>query len=148
MEGDYQVPEGFYNISEFKPYSEYHLALGLNYPNASDALLSDSVKPGSDIYIHGNCITVGCIPIKDDPIEEVYILATHAKNNEQDFIPVHVFPVRYNIPKSVEYLLKVSSDDKYYQKFAINIKEVFDYFEFNKKLPVITVNSKGEYVVF
>ena len=148
VEGDYQVPEGFYNISEFKPYSEYHLALGLNYPNASDALLSDSVKPGSDIYIHGNCITVGCIPIKDDPIEEVYILATHAKNNGQDFIPVHVFPVRYNIPKSVEYLLKVSSDDKYYQKFAINIKEVFDYFEFNKKLPVITVNSKGEYVVF
>ena len=148
VEGDYQVPEGFYTINEFKPYSEYHMALGLNYPNASDNLLSDSVKPGGDIYIHGSCITVGCIPIKDDPMEEVYILAAHAKNNGQDFIPIHVFPVRYNVPKSVEYLLKVSSDDKYYQKFAINIKEVFDYFEYNKKLPIITVNSKGEYVVF
>ena len=148
IEGDYQVPEGFYNISEFKPYSEFHLALGLNYPNASDNLLSDSVKPGSEIYIHGSCITVGCIPIKNDPMEEVYILATHAKNSGQDFIPIHVFPVRYNIPKSVEYLLKVSSDDKFYQKFAINIKEVFDYFEFNKKLPTIAVNAKGEYVVF
>jgi murein L,D-transpeptidase YafK len=148
VEGDYQVPEGFYYISEFKPSTEFHLALGLNYPNASDELLSDSTKPGGDIYIHGNCLTVGCIPIKDDPIEEVYVLATHAKNNGQDFIPVHIFPIRYDVPKSVEYLIKVSNEDKIYQKFAINIKEVFDYFQFNKKLPIIAVNAKGEYVVF
>ncbi len=148
VEGDYQVPEGFYNISEFKPTTEYHLALGVNYPNASDELLSDSAKPGGDIYIHGSCLTVGCIPIKDEPIEEVYILATLAKNNGEDFIPVHIFPVRYNVPKSVEYFMKVSSEDKIYQKFAINLKEVFDYFEFNKKLPVISVNAKGDYVVF
>ena len=41
MEGDYQVPEGFYYINEFNPNSNYHLALGLNYPNASDKILSD-----------------------------------------------------------------------------------------------------------
>jgi len=148
VEGDYQVPEGFYYINQFKPNAEFHLALGLNYPNASDELLSDSSKPGGDIYIHGSCITVGCIPIKDEPIEEVYILATQAKNNGQDFIPIHVFPVRFNNPKSVEYFLKVSSEDKFYQKFAFNIKEVFDYFENYKKLPLISVNAKGEYVVF
>src|ERR1700679_2907719 len=39
--GDYQVPEGFYYINEFNPRSQYHFALGLNYPNASDRLLSD-----------------------------------------------------------------------------------------------------------
>ena len=148
VEGDYQVPEGFYYISEFKPNSEYLLSLGLNYPNASDELLSDSVKPGGDIYIHGNCITVGCIPIQNEPIEELYVLATLAKNSGTDFIPVHVFPVRYNVPKSVEYFIKLSTGDKIYQKFAINLKEVFDYFEFYKKLPVITINNKGEYVVF
>lgn len=148
IEGDYQVPEGFYYINEFKPKSEFHLALGLNYPNASDELLSDSLKPGGDIYIHGNCITVGCIPIQNDPMEEVYLLATMAKSNGMDFIPVHIFPVRYNVPKSVDYFLKVSKDDRMYQKFAINIKEVYDYFELNKKLPVITVNFRGEYVIF
>ena len=148
VEGDYQVPEGFYYINEFKPKSEFHLALGLNYPNASDELLSDSIKPGGDIYIHGSCITVGCIPLQNDPMEEVYLLAALAKQDGQDFIPVHVFPVRYNVQKSVEYFLKVSKDDRLYQKFAINIKEVFDYFELNKKLPVITVNSMGEYVIF
>ncbi len=29
MEGDYQMPEGFYYINEFKPNSNFHLALGL-----------------------------------------------------------------------------------------------------------------------
>jgi len=148
VEGDYQVPEGFYYINEFKPNSEYLLSLGLNYPNASDELLSDSVKPGGDIYIHGNCITVGCIPIQNEPIKELYVLATLAKNSGTDFIPVHVFPVRYNVPKSVEYFIKLSTGDKIYQKFAINLKEVFDYFEFYKKLPAITINNKGEYVIF
>jgi murein L,D-transpeptidase YafK len=33
MEGDYQVPEGFYYITEFNPASNYHLSLGINYPN-------------------------------------------------------------------------------------------------------------------
>src|SRR6476661_5799507 len=62
LQGDYQVPEGFYYINEFNPRSSYHLSLGINYPNASDKVLSDSLKPGGEIYIHGNCVTVGCIP--------------------------------------------------------------------------------------
>jgi murein L,D-transpeptidase YafK len=36
LEGDNQVPEGFYYINEFNARSMYHMALGLNYPNASD----------------------------------------------------------------------------------------------------------------
>jgi murein L,D-transpeptidase YafK len=92
MEGDYQVPEGFYYINEFNPNSNYHLALGLNYPNASDKLLSDSLRPGNSIYIHGNCVSTGCIAISDAPIEELYILATHVKEQGQDFIRYMCFP--------------------------------------------------------
>ena len=147
IEGDYQVPEGFYCVSEFRPNSTYHLALGINYPNASDLLLSDSAKPGNEIYIHGSCITIGCIPIQNDPIEELYILASNAKNSGEDFIPVHIFPVKFNIPKSVEYLAKVSKDDKDYQLLIKQLKEVYDYFDVHKKLPLISVNKKGEYIV-
>jgi murein L,D-transpeptidase YafK len=147
MEGDYQVPEGFYYINEFKPNSTYHLSLGLNYPNASDRVLSDSAKPGGDIYIHGSCVTVGCIPIQNSQIEELYILAAYAKSFGQDFIPVHIFPVRYNNKKSFEYLAKTTKDDQDLQRFAIKIKEVFDYFEQKKKLPLICINKNGDYVV-
>ena len=61
VQGDNQIPEGFYYINEFNPNSKYHLALGLNYPNASDRILSDSLRPGGAIYIHGSCVSTGCI---------------------------------------------------------------------------------------
>lgn len=147
MEGDYQVPEGFYYINVFNPRSTYHMSLGINYPNPSDAMLSDSAQPGNDIYIHGSCITVGCIPITDTQIEEVYLLASYARESGEDFIPVHIFPVRYSNTKSVEQLKKVTTDDKDYAHFAENIKAVYDYFEQHKKLPIISVNNKGEYVL-
>jgi murein L,D-transpeptidase YafK len=147
MEGDYQVPEGFYYINEFNPKSSYHLSLGINYPNASDKVLSDISRPGGEIYIHGSCLTVGCIPIQNNQIEELYILAAYAKTQGQDFIPVHIFPIKFNNKKSFEYLAKTTKDDAELQKFAIRIKEVYDYFEEKKKLPLISVNKKGEYVV-
>lgn len=145
IEGDYQVPEGFYYITEFNPKSNYNMSLGLNYPNASDMLLSDSVKPGNDIYIHGSCVTVGCIPINNQ-IDELYLLASYAHDQGQDFIPVHIYPIRYNVEKSREVLGKSTKDDPAYQRFSTRLKEVYDYFEQNKKLPLISINKKGEYV--
>jgi murein L,D-transpeptidase YafK len=147
MEGDYQVPEGFYYINQFNPKSSFHLSLGLNYPNASDKILSDSISPGSDIFIHGKCVTTGCIPILDNQIEELYIMAAHAKSQGQDFIPVHIFPVRYNNPRSVEALNKTLKENTELTQFANRLKEVYEYFEEKKKLPIISVNKKGEYLV-
>lgn len=147
-ENDYQVPEGFYHISEFRPRSEFHMALGISYPNASDGLLSDSVRPGGGIFIHGSCVTTGCIPIKDEPMEELYLLASQAKEQGQDFIPVHIFPIRYNAPKSELFMAKNSRDNFEYQRFSSKLRQAFDYFELYKKLPLIGVNAKGEYVFF
>src|SRR6187431_1939904 len=41
QEGDLQIPEGIYYINHFNPLSNFHLSLGINYPNASDKILSD-----------------------------------------------------------------------------------------------------------
>lgn len=147
LQGDYQVPEGFYYINEFNPNSNYHLALGLNYPNASDKILSDSLRPGNAIYIHGNCVSTGCIPITDVPMEELYIIATNVKAQGQDFIPVHVFPVKYNVKKSAEYLNKTLQSKPSLIEFTTKLKEAFNYFEEKKQLPVIMVNKKGDYLI-
>lgn len=147
LEGDYQVPEGFYYINEFNPRSSYYLSLGLNYPNLSDMVLSDSLRPGGDIYIHGSCVTVGCIPLTDQQIDEVYILAAHAKNQGQDFIPVHIFPVRYDVPKSVRFLTNLTKDDADLKRFVDRLQDAFEYFEKYKQLPVILIDDKGEYFV-
>ena len=147
IQGDYQVPEGFYYINNYNPKSEYHLSLGINYPNASDLLLSDSARPGSEIYIHGKCTTVGCIPIMDIPMEELYILTSYAKQNGEDFIPVHIFPIKYNVVKSSEKLNLITKDDREYRLFTEKLKEVFDYFEQHKQLPIISINNQGDYVI-
>ena len=89
--GDYQVPEGFYEINRFNPNSNFHLSLGLNYPNAADRALGEP-SPGGDIFIHGGAASIGCLPITDAGIEEVYLLAALARAAGQAVIPVHLFP--------------------------------------------------------
>jgi murein L,D-transpeptidase YafK len=148
IEGDYQVPEGFYYINEFRPNSSYHLSLGLNYPNAADRILADSLQPGGDIYIHGSCVTQGCIPMTNPQIEEIYIITSHARGMGEDFIPVHIYPVRFTNAKSVAYLDKVAKDDADLKNFEKSLKQVFDYFEVTRQLPVVGVNTKGEYVIY
>lgn len=146
MQGDFQVPEGFYYINEFNPRSAYHLSLGLNYPNASDKILSDSLRPGNGIYIHGSCVSVGCIPVTDDEIEELYIITSYAKSNGEDFIPVHVFPFRYNEKKSIQYFKTIAKDNPALEKFALQLKTAFDRFEEDRQLPLILIDRKGDYV--
>jgi murein L,D-transpeptidase YafK len=148
MQGDFQVPEGVYYINEFNPNSAFHLSLGLSYPNASDKILSDSLEPGGDIFIHGSCVTTGCIPITNPQIEELYILASYAKSAGQDFIPVHIFPVRFNVMRSKYYLERQVQNDPELQRFESRLKQVFDYFETTKQLPVVGVDARGDYVLY
>ena len=121
--------------------------MGINYPNVSDKILSDSLKPGSEIYIHGSCVTVGCIPIRDEQIDELYILAAYAKDQGQDFIPVHVFPIRFNVEKSVKFLDNITKDDPVLRKFSARMEDAFDYFDKYRQLPVVMIDTKGQYLI-
>ena len=85
------MPEGFYEIDRFNPQSNFHLSLGLNHPTAAERAL-DEPKPDGDIFIHGGEVTIGCLPITDAGVEEVYLLAVLARAAGQMAIPVHIFP--------------------------------------------------------
>jgi len=94
QQGDMQVPEGFYHINHFNPFSNFYLSLGINYPNSSDLILGSKTNLGGDVYIHGNCVTIGCVPITDSKIKELYIYCVEAKNNGQSKIPVTIYPTK------------------------------------------------------
>ena len=64
------------------------------------------------------------------------------KSQGQDYIPVHIFPIRFNVPKSVNYLNNLSKDDPALKKFAAKLEDAFDYFDKYKQLPVIMINDK------
>ena len=77
-EGDRQIPEGIYKISYLNPNSKYHLSMRVNYPNDFDKKIARKEKRtnlGGDIMIHGKDVTIGCIPIGDNQIEELYSLS-------------------------------------------------------------------------
>ena len=93
--GDGKTPEGNYFIDRRNPESEFHLSLGINYPNARDLAEARArgVDPGGDIFIHGRGNPVrrpipdwtwGCIAVTNDEIEEVYAMV-------RDGTPVSIY---------------------------------------------------------
>jgi murein L,D-transpeptidase YafK len=88
------VPEGFYELDWFNPQSNFYLSLHVSYPNESDRILGSRTNPGGDIFLHGNCVTIGCLPITDDGIKEVYWLAVLAHTAGQTRLPIEIFPAR------------------------------------------------------
>ena len=142
-EGDLQIPEGFYHINRFNPKSKFHLSLGLNYPNASDLILSDKEKPGSDIFLHGGCVTVGCIPITDEKIRELYLLASFAKDSGQKQIPVHIFPF-----KMTNAIFGEKNQNNPNYSFWQSLEPIYRYFEKNEYLPSsIQIDENGFYSI-
>lgn len=99
FEGDGKTPEGAYFIDRRNPNSEYHLSIGVSYPDPRDVAEAAAFgrSAGSDIFIHGRGPegnakvgsnwdwTAGCITISDDEIEDVYAMV-------QDGTPILIRP--------------------------------------------------------
>ena len=143
-EGDLQIPEGFYSIDRFNPKSNFYLSLGINYPNHADKILGRKGELGGDIFIHGGCVTIGCVPITDEYIKEVYWLAVQAKSNGHTKIPVHIFPTRLD-DRTMAQLQNTFPNDDTLINFWKNLKIGYNWFEKSQKLPKISVNRQGVY---
>jgi murein L,D-transpeptidase YafK len=143
--GDGQVPEGFYYIDRFNPQSNFHLSLGINYPNESDRILGEKNNLGGDIFIHGSCVTIGCLPLTDDKIKELYIMTVEARSNGQNRIPVHIFPAKLN-DTNYSKLKQEYSTEPALLTFWQQLKTGYAHFEATRQIPIITVDAKGAYV--
>jgi murein L,D-transpeptidase YafK len=143
-EGDLQVPEGFYKITHFNPVSNFHLSLGINYPNGSDRILADKNHPGGSVYIHGNCVTIGCIPVTNEGIKELYLAALEAKNNDQPAIHVTIFPCRLE-DASYRSLTGKYAGNQDYCNLWTDMKKEYDFFKQHHRLSSITVMNNGRY---
>ncbi len=143
-QGDRQIPEGFYHIDRFNPASRFHLSLGINYPNVSDRILGDPGRPGGDIFIHGSCVTIGCVPVTNRRIKELYILCVEAVNNGQHNIPVTIFPARMTDP-NLEELRKDLPAGRGCAGLWEDLKRAYDRFESGHQLPRIEFLADGRH---
>jgi murein L,D-transpeptidase YafK len=139
-QGDEQVPEGFYNIDLFNPNSEYHLSMRIDYPNARDRAANRGAPLGGDIYIHGDCVSAGCLAMTDGGIEELYWIALEARALGQRTIPVHIFPARLDA-EEMKRMKDVFSDQPHLVEFWRTLKPGYDYFEKNQRLPQVVVTG-------
>ena len=144
-QGDGQVPEGFYFIDRFNPASSFFLSLGINYPNISDKKKSNATNLGGDIFIHGSCVTIGCLPMTDDKIKEIYLYAINAKNNGQKKIPFYIYPFRMTEEKFTKYKNQYSTKTELID-FWTNIKLGYDKFGKDKTELIISISKTGDYI--
>lgn len=94
-ERDGRTPEGTYRINRRNPNSQYHLSLGISYPNVDQvaAAVAMGREAGGEIFIHGtprlnegqDDWTVGCIAVTNDEIEQLYAMV-------QDGTPIFIMP--------------------------------------------------------
>lgn len=144
-EGDYQVPEGFYYINHFNPMSSYFLSLGISYPNQADKTRNPTRATkdlGGAIYLHGACATIGCIPITDEYIKEVYVLAVQARANGQTTIPIYIFPFRFTKENKERFY----QENKNLVGFWDNLKIGYEKFEKSKQNLSFQIDAKGNYI--
>ena len=142
QEGDLQVPEGFYVIDRFNPRSNFHLSLGVSYPNEADRALGVKGALGGDIMIHGSCVTIGCIPIQDEFIEELYLATWDARQSGQGAIRVDIFPAKLDGP-GMELL---RGKNPSLLPFWSQLQPGFQHFEQTRRPAKFTVDPRtGEY---
>jgi len=145
-EGDLQVPEGFYLIADFNPWSRFELSMHLNYPNRSDRVRGVQGRLGGDIFIHGSCASIGCLAMTDGVIRDLYLACLAAWANGQRGIPVHIFPDRLHAA-GLAALRAESAGRPALVAFWEALKPGYEYFEAHRHLPAVQVAPDGRYVV-
>jgi murein L,D-transpeptidase YafK len=139
------VPEGFYAITQLNPWSSFHLSLRVDYPNRADRRRSQAKDLGGDIFIHGNCVTIGCLPLQDGPIEALYVAVLDAKAAGAE-VEAHLFPARMD-EAWLRTLEGPSGPDTEVRGFWDELRGGYTAFEATRVLPGISVDAKGRYVV-
>ncbi len=128
-EGDGQIPEGMYQLTGLNPNSFFHLSIKVGYPNQEDVENSKIRRAdmGGDIFIHGADATVGCLPIGNSNIEELFCLTAHAKVSNRKAL---IAPVDFR--KIPGFVLKNESSrvNNLYRKMEEKLKE----FDENKRM--------------
>lgn len=103
-EGDRQVPEGVYRVRGLNPNSDYHLSIWLDYPNEFElarAAEDGRENPGSEIMIHGDARSRGCLAMGDVVAEDLFVLAalTGIANLRVIIAPVDFRRTRFDPPE-------------------------------------------------
>lgn len=171
-EGDGKTPEGFYtgdmaygsrlwfmwmNLTSDGIDSPGEVSTGssfkicLDYPNKTDFARTKKYgnisSPGSEICVHGNCVSAGCISFKNRAFLPVFFFSLHHNTALNGKIQFHIFPFRFTETAMLKYAETYTKiDKKHLTDFWNNLKEGYE--KFNKFNAPLSYSFKGEKYVF
>ena len=118
----------------------------LDYPNAADRTRNPGVPVsalGGEIFVHGDCVTIGCMPIGDEAIQEVYLAALETRGRGGK-ASVLVLPARPGAPRWSTLLKGASPGNASLWWSLAGISERLDD---RHRLPSVRAGSAGTYLV-
>jgi murein L,D-transpeptidase YafK len=135
VEGDMQVPEGFYTIApgQMNPNSHYYLAFNVGYPNAYDRAYG---RTGGSVMVHGVCSSAGCFSMTDEQVADIYAIARDAFRGGQRQIQLQSYPFRMTAENMTKYRLDPNI------AFWKELKNGSDHFEVGLTEPSVVVCGK------
>jgi murein L,D-transpeptidase YafK len=116
----------------------------LNYPNAADRILSDRGQPGGDIFIHGSNVSIGCLAMGNEAIEEIYLVAVDSRAKP---VHVHIFPAQMNSADWPAWRDEQTKDKPALATLWEQLQVGFERFESEQRVPVMRVEKDGRYVL-
>jgi murein L,D-transpeptidase YafK len=136
-------PPGVYRIrrDDLSPNSPSHVELGLNPLPDDDAPTPDDAVAAISYSLHGNCSNLAGISLKNDDIEQIYLLVDTALRAGQQFVPVHVFETAKNMDDS-----QALTNDAIGNTPAPGLYDVYAAFE-RTHIPPDVSKSNGRYHV-
>ncbi|MEM6771341.1 MAG: hypothetical protein AAF597_12230, partial [Bacteroidota bacterium] len=84
---------------------------------------------------------VGCLPITNPLIEELYALAEMARAHERP-IAVHIFPFRMD----ADYAEALKQGSKH-QAFWQELEPIYQFFTDHHRMPLVSVKTSGAYAM-
>ncbi|RPH16541.1 MAG: 2-dehydro-3-deoxyphosphooctonate aldolase [Alphaproteobacteria bacterium TMED89] len=138
-QGDMQSPEGFYyaRANHVRAQSQYHRAIDFGYPNTYDRAHGYT---GSELLIHGNCVSSGCYAMTDPLVDELYRMTRATTDVQGQGFWIHAFPFRMTQANMNNH------KDSAWMGFWTQLKSGYDAFELTRLPPSITVKD-AHYVV-
>lgn len=134
-EGDYQSPEGFYDVTPalMNPKSAYWLSFNVGFPNKFDQVWG---RTGTNLMVHGDCKSVGCFAMTDEGIKEIYALARESFRGGNRSFQLQLLPFRMTDANLAQH---ASSP---HAAFWGNLKQGTDAFDRTKQPPAWDVCEK------
>ncbi|SMQ68575.1 Murein L,D-transpeptidase YafK [Devosia lucknowensis] len=131
-EGDYQSPEGFYDVTPamMNPKSSYYLSFNVGFPNKFDQAWG---RTGSYLMIHGDCLSVGCYAMTDDGIKEIYAMVRESFKGGNGTVPLQLLPFRMTEANLARHAASPHAG------FWRNLKEGTDLFDAGRVPPRVDV---------